>query len=672
MNQIFSSLALVLIIANSAPAAPKRALVAEDFNRLQTVESPNCSRDGEWIAYTVTATDRAADELRSAVWMVNWQGTEHIALTSGALSASAPQFSPDGRFVSYLAAHGEDPAQLYLLDRRGGEPRVLTAVSGEISDYRWSPDGQRIVFSMIGLLEKPGVIAAAKPIVIDDFHFKEDITGYRTAADRSKLYLLTISSRKIQPLTSDVRYRDEHPTWSPDGSSIAYISNHEVEADRLGTQELYLIGLESGATPKRLAHFYAPNKQSLVFTSDMQQIFYSVGFEPKWNAYIHDRLAVVSVANGESRVLTDALDRAVAVPVAISHGVLGVLVEDDRSEYPAVLQVGSGKASAVIRKVAAPMAAVDQCAGGGHVAILASTDTRAPEIYALEYGKSGPGHLRPLTHHNETLLDELTLGSAEDVHFNSADGTEVHGIMIKPFGFQKGQLYPTLLWIHGGPNGQDAHGLAFDTYPLELERQWFAAHGYVVLAINYRGSSGRGADFQRSIAADWGHKEVEDLLAGVDYAVREKIADPSRLGIGGWSYGGILTDYTIASDTRFKAAISGAGSANQLSMFGSDQYALQYTEELGTPWAHLDRWLQVSYPYFHADKIKTPTLFMGGEKDFNVPIGGSEQMYQALRVLKVPTQLVVYPGEFHLFTRPSHIYDRIERYLAWFDRYLKP
>lgn len=672
MNQILSSLVFALIITNSAFAASKRALQADDFYRLQAVENLSCSRDGQWIAYTVSTTDREADELRSAVWMVNWQGTEHIALTSGALSASAPQFSPDGRFVSYLAAHGEDPAQLYLLDRRGGEPRMLTSVGGEIGEYRWSPDGHRIVFSMIGLLEKPRVIAAAKPIVIDDFHFKEDISGYRSAADRSKLYLLDISTRTVQPLTSDVRYRDEHPTWSPDGSSIAYISNHEGEAYRLGTQEIYLIDAKLGATPKRLAHFYAPNKQSLLFTSDLKQIFYSVGFEPKWYAYIHDRLAVVTVANGESKVLTDALDRAVAVPVAISHGELGVLVEDDRSEYPAVLHIGSSQGSVVTRSVAAPVVTVDQCAAGGHLAVIASTDTQAPEVYALEYGKSGQGHLRPLTNHNETLLGELTLGSAEDIHFNSADGTEVHGIMIKPLGFQKGQLYPTLLWIHGGPNGQDAHGLAFDTYPLELERQWFAAHGYVVLAINYRGSSGRGADFQRSIAADWGHKEVEDLLAGVDYVVREKIADPSRLGIGGWSYGGILTDSTIASDNRFKAAISGAGSANQLSMFGSDQYALQYTEELGMPWTHLDRWLKVSYPYFHADKIKTPTLFMGGEKDFNVPIGGSEQMYQALRVLGVPTQLVVYPGEFHIFTRPSHIHDRIERYLAWFDRYLKP
>ena len=153
--------------------------------------------------------------------------------------------------------------------------------------------------------------------------------------------------------------------------------------------------------------------------------------------------------------------------------------------------------------------------------------------------------------------------------------------------------------------------------------------------------------------------------------MQKGIADPDRLGIGGWSYGGILTDYTIASDPRFKAAISGAGSANQISMYGSDQYIFQYNNEIGPPWKSQELWVKISYPFFHADRIHTPTLFMGGEKDFNVPIIGSEQMFQALRTLGVPTQLVVYPGQFHLFTRPSYQYDRLQRYIAWYEKYLK-
>ncbi len=225
-----------------------------------------------------------------------------------------------------------------------------------------------------------------------------------------------------------------------------------------------------------------------------------------------------------------------------------------------------------------------------------------------------------------------------------------------------------MLWIHGGPNGQDEHSLALDGY--QFEPQMFAAKGFIVLRVNYRGGSGRGSAYAKAIAADWGHKEVEDLLAGVDYLVAQGIADKDRLEVGGWSYGGILTDYTIASDRRFKAAISGAGSGNQLSTYGTDQYILQYNNELAPPWKDTALWLKVSYPFFHADRIHTPTLFMGGTKDFNVPVSGGEQMYQALRTLGVPARLVIYPDQHHVFTRPSFVKDLAEQMSGWLDRYV--
>ena len=284
-------------------------------------------------------------------------------------------------------------------------------------------------------------------------------------------------------------------------------------------------------------------------------------------------------------------------------------------------------------------------------------------MYALEGGQ-----LRKLTAHNDAFLSELTLGAVEDIRFKSKDGTEIHGLIVKPPFFVPGRKYPTLLWIHGGPNEQEEHSLALDGY--EFEKQMFAAKGFVVLRVNYRGGSGRGIAFAKAIFADWGHKEVEDLLAGVDRLVALGIADKERLAIGGWSYGGLLTDYTIATDRRFKAAISGAGSGNQLSTYGSDEYILQYNNELGTPWSNTALWLKVSYPFFHADRIHTPTLFLGGDKDFNVPIIGGEQMYQALRTLGVPTQLVVYPGQHHVLTRPSFVKDLAERMSAWIDRYI--
>jgi dipeptidyl aminopeptidase/acylaminoacyl peptidase len=274
------------------------------------------------------------------------------------------------------------------------------------------------------------------------------------------------------------------------------------------------------------------------------------------------------------------------------------------------------------------------------------------------------GSLRKLTAHNDALFAQLRLGEVRDIQFKSKDGTEVHGLLTVPPGYDKTKKYPTLLRIHGGPNGQDAHSFAF-------ERQIFAANGYAVINVNYRGSSGRGMQYSQSIFADWGNREVADLLASVDHVLSMGVADPERLGIGGWSYGGILTDYTIATDTRFKAAIAGAGSANQISMYGADQYTLQYDTELGAPWKNPEAWVKISYPFFQANRIKTPTLFMGGDQDFNVPIIGSEQMYQALRSLGVPTELVIYPGQHHGIARPSYQRDRLVRYLAWYAKYLK-
>jgi len=662
------------LIALCAAAADKRPLEANDFDRFLAVDSPVCSRDGRWIAYVVEGSDLDTDERKSSIWMVNFEGTEDLRLTGTADSATNPKFSPDGRYVSFLSTRGPDAkAQIYLLDRRGGEAQALTSVPGDIGGYDWSPDGSRLVISMSpgdGAADGGGSAVAhgakaPKPIVIDRLHFKEDVSGYLTAASQAQLYLLDIAAKKLEALTTDATVDETSPTWSPDGKTVAFFGARDSDADRSGMLHLYLIDARSGAAPRKLADFYAPNKAALLWTPDGKHLVFTSGLEARLNAYIQDRLSVVAVSGGAPKVLTERLDRALSSPAMAADGAsVNAILEDDGVEAPVSVRLVTGS---VERRIDGKLSATALCSGGGHVAAAVSTDSTVPEIYAIE--SSG---FRKLTSHNDELVSQLALGSVEDISFPSRDGTKIHGLMVKPANYRAGQTYPTLLWIHGGPNGQDSHGLYVDTYALALERQWLAAHGYVVLAVNYRGSSGRGEAFASTIAADWGDKEVADLLAGVDYAVREGIADPHRLGIGGWSYGGILTDYTIASDPRFKAAISGAGSGNQLSMYGSDQYILQDNAELGPPWRTLDRWLRVSYPFFHADRIKTPTLFLGGDKDFNVPIGGGEQMYAALRTLDVPTQLVVYPGQHHLLTRPSYIKDCEQRYTAWFDRYLAP
>jgi dipeptidyl aminopeptidase/acylaminoacyl peptidase len=664
-------LLLVLIAlsawALSGGAYAGRALSPQDWYRFQPLSDLQIAPDGATVAYLVTTYDKESDESRTALWIADWAGTQSMPLTRGE-SVTDPRFSPDGRYLSFLAARpAESATQLWLLDRRGGEARPVSHVTGEISSYEWSPDGAHVVLVMhadtdgAGEGKTPG--KPVRPLVIDALQFKQDKEGYLTAESRTHLYLLDVRTGACAALTSDANREDSAPAFSADGREIAFVGNALGNAADLGRDVIYLMAPEGGAAPRKLLTTFSPNHQKLLWSPDGTQLAFLQGDAPKFNAYITDRLAVAEVKPGKVRELTDALDRAVFSPQFTADGrSILFTVEDDGFQYPAAVNLSNG----TVTHLADALVVHELVAAAGHTAVLVSNDEAPPEVYALEQGK-----LRRLTHHNDALFAQLTLGSVEDIAFRSRGGTEVHGQIVKPPGYTSGRRYPTLLWIHGGPNGQDDHSLELWGYGPPLERQFFATHGYVVLAINYRGGTGRGAQYARAILADWGHKEVEDLLAGVDYAIARGIADPQRLGVGGWSYGGILTDYTIASDTRFKAAISGAGSGNQTAMYGADEYLVQYNAELGPPWRDAALWLKVSYPFFHADRIRTPTLFLGGDKDFNVPLAGGEQMYQALRTLGVPAQLIVYPGEYHVLTRPSFLVDRSQRYLDWMDQYLK-
>ncbi len=643
----------------------------DDIYRMDTLSDPQVSPDGEWVAYVVTSNDRASDEMRSAVWVVSWDGKQHQRLTYAGSNASVPRWSPDGSHLAYLATPaGAEHAQVMLVDRSGGTPRALTNASDEINSYAWSPDGQRLVLAVTSTGENAAGASttagtAAKtpaPIVIDSAYFKEDVTGYIGRGNKQQLYLCEVASGILERLSDRRDVNDILPAWSPDGRQIAFARTRERLEDTDGMMDIDVIDARPGAAAHTLVRAYAPNFPRVAWSADGKYVAYPQGRELKYYIYLHDELAQVPAAGGAPRVLTAALDRSVmSYDFSADGKAVTLLVEDDRVQYPARLDLGS---LAIERLIARPIVVTAQSHARSHIAVVASDDTTASEIYALE-GKN----LRRLTTHGDSWLSNVQLGASEDFSFKSRDGTEVHGMLVLPPGYVAGKRYPAILWIHGGPDLQDNHSADFDSY--QNRRQMLAAAGYVVIGVNYRGSSGRGFEFARAIFADWGHKDVEDVLAGVDAVVARGFADPEHLGIGGLSYGGVLTDYTIASDPRFKAAVSQAGTGNILASYGVDQYLLWYNAELGPPWKNPQLYLKLSYPFFHADRIHTPTLFMGGDRDFNVAITGCEQMYAALRTLGVPTQLVIYPDQFHELTRPSFYKDRLERELAWFDRYLK-
>jgi dipeptidyl aminopeptidase/acylaminoacyl peptidase len=664
------------VLLSSQVFAQKRGLTTADVYNLKEVRDPQRSPDGRWVAYVVARAIKDTDKNDSDIWMASWDGTQEIQLTSSPDSESQPRWSPDNKYISFVSSRqGAKDGQLWLMNRAGGEAIKVSDVKGGVSAYAWSPDSTRVVF-VVGEPdprdprddEKDGdKKKTAPPIVIDRYQFKQDIDGYLRNA-RKHLYLFDLATKKAEVLTPGTTFDEESPAWSPDGTRIAFVSKRGTgDLDRHENTDVWVVDAKPGAQARQLTTSPNPDGGPLAWSPDGTSIAYLAGEELKYSAYNQNTLAVIAVTGGQPRLLAESLDRPVRGPLWSKDGAsIFVTVVDDRVQYPARVYLANGRAERLLTYksvITAPSLGPD-----GALAVLAASDTEPAEVAALTPGTGAlgaAGGLRRLSHQNDTWLKGVQLGTTEEFTARSKDGTEVHGLIVKPGAFQAGQKYPTLLRIHGGPNSQDEHAFNF-------EREFFAAHGYVVVAVNYRGSNGRGSAYQKAIFADWGGKEVVDLLGAMDYVQTLPYVDATRLGIGGWSYGGILTDYVIATDTRFKAATSGAGSALQLSMYGVDQYITQYEAEIGPPWKSPDLWIKISYPFFHADRIKTPTLFMVGEKDFNVPAAGSEQMYQALKSLGVDTQLVIYPGQFHGITIPTYKIDRLQRYVDWYDKYLKP
>jgi dipeptidyl aminopeptidase/acylaminoacyl peptidase len=656
------------VFAQSPPPSPtsgKRPLKPEDFITLRDVDEPNISPDGSAVVYVVTAPDMEKDKLVGNLWLAKWDGSENRALTFGSKGASHPRWSPDGKWIAFLSGRDDEEKeidQLWILARDGGEADKFTDAKGGVEDFAWSPDSKRIAL----VIKDPDPREPEKkekekktvpPLVIDRFQFKQDIEGYLTER-RSHLQLLDLTSRKSEALTSG-KHDDVLPAWSPDGKEIAFVTKRSDDPDRTENWDVYLLAAQAGAKQRQLTTSPEADSDPVwesapVWSPDGKWIAYIHGGDPKKIEYGVHTLAVIPVSGGEAKVLTSNLDRNVVEPHWSPDGKsVFVVLEDDGSESLIRISADGGRPQPVVGG-RGKITAYD-VGKNGNVIVRASTPDKPYEIFAADGNAT-----RNLSKQNDAWLAQTKIAPTEETKFKSADGTEIRGFLVR---VANTGMTPALLLPHGGPQSQ--YACEFD-----FEAQLFAADGYAVIMPNPRGSTGRGEKFAMGIYADWGHRDVEDDLAAVDDAVNRSIADPNRLGVGGWSYGGISTNYIIATTTRFKAATSGASISNVLAGYGTDEYIRDYEAELGLPWKDPETWMRISYPFLHADRITTPTLFLCGENDFNVPLLNTEQMYQALRSLGVATELVIYPEQFHRLKKPSYIIDRYKRYLDWYGRWI--
>jgi dipeptidyl aminopeptidase/acylaminoacyl peptidase len=672
---------MVLPLAASAHEAPtaQRAITIDDLFQIREVQDPQFSPDAQSIAYVVKTSNLKDDKDEERIWMVSASGGDPIPMTAEGVSSSHPRWSPDGKYLAFLSARNEGKTQLWLLNRLGGEAQRLTDTAQDVDSFLWSPDARRLVLVLRDA--SPEELEAAKdkdkskdkeesskekkpktprPWVIDRLQFKEDEVGYLDRR-RTHLYVLDLATKGLTQVTSG-DYDDSQPAWSPDGKQLAFTSNRsKPDPDRTYNTDIWVVAADHADQGTHLTQITTnPGlDNSPTWSPDGKWIAYITQIEPRLFEYATKHVAVSPSTGGEAKVLTLSFDRISSEPqFSPDSKNIYFLADDDGTQNLCRIAVTGGD---VTRPIGGRFILYAySLAKTGEIAAQINMPDRPDEIYVAS---ASSDKLTRITHTNDALISQLKLVQPEYVHFKSKDGTIVAGYLYKPLDYVPGKKYPAILRPHGGPVW---------AYYAEFTHlaQLFAAHGYVVLFPNPRGSSGYGQKFCQAIFADWGNKDYQDDVALVDYAIEQGIADPDKLGVGGWSYGGISTDFIIAQTTRFKAAISGAGEALNISGYGHDQYQKDYEAELGRPWENEAVWKKLS-PFYRVAHISTPSLFMGGEIDWNVPIIGGEQMYQALKSLGRTTELVVYPGEYHEFKTPSHIKDRLERYVAWYAHYVK-
>ena len=660
----FSLLATALIASWKLQAEETpRPLEIDDYFTLKSMGNPRVSPNGEWVAYTVSSQDLENDSRAARIWMVPVTGGEAIPMTAKGHSSWQPRWSPDGRSLAFMSARGESGTQVYTLDMRGGEGVQMTAVEQGVEGFEWSPDGTRLIL----MIRDPAPEEEPGPWVIDRLKFKDDYVGYLTRL-RAHLYVYDISARTVTQITSG-DYEDSSPAWSPDGSKIAFVSNRTAEPDASTNSDIWLIDpgtQHDQQEPVRVTTNPGPDG-SPIWHPDGERISYIMSYTDRIDVpadYLQTKVAIIRIGEDEPVLLTtEDLDRKAYAPAFSPDGShVYVMLEDDGRVDLAAVAVADGELS---RPITGQVRVEGISVAPDGSVIAAISKPRLPgDLFVLDASLSeASSELRRLTKVNDELLSSIFLSDVEELRFRTLDGTEIQTFVYKPQDFDPDHRYPAILWLHGGQQSQYDYGFDFRV-------QLFAANGYVVVMPNVRGSGGRGLEFALELNKAYGTDDVEDVIAATDYVIDLGYVHPDRIGVGGWSSGGTLTNFVIAKTDRFAGAVSGASVGWYPTTYGHDPYYLWWHTELGPPWKNRDLWDSIS-PFMEVENITTPTLFIGGEKDWNQPIIHSEQMYQALRHLGRDVSLVVYPDAYHGIRRPVYHRDLLQRFVNWFDKYVK-
>ncbi len=656
---------LILACSLSLFAAGTKKFTVEDSLAINRVAGPRFSPDGNWVVYTQTEWDQKSDRMVSHVWLTGSKGNATpVKLTNGDKGESAPAWSPDGTRIAFLADRtagapvegARGGGQIWLIRPAGGEAEKLTAEEGAISAFKWSPDGKRIAFL---LKDTP------KDKADRDKKKKDKFDAILVDANYTYTHLWTLDvSTKKKDRVTDGAYSAAAPAWSPDSSSIAFVRTTNgaqesgyfaLDPDR--NSDIYVVSA-TGGTPRQLTTNKGPDTNP-TWSPDGTMIAYVAQNDPKaWAG--KNEIMVIPASGGTPRNVTADFPDGAGANLKWSPDGKSLYWDSAEGLRHHLFRVPANGGRFLHVTEGERMYSDFDISKDGSRAVTVIDDGKAPpDIWSLDLNGNGRGKL---TNANPQVAD-FDIANAEAVRWKGPDNFDVEGLLTYPLGYTPGKKIPLIVSIHGGPYG--AHSARFDA-----RSQIFAAQGYAVLAPNPRGSTGYGMKFETANISDWGGKDFGDIMAGVDALIAKGIADPDKMVVMGGSYGGFMTFWTITQTNRFKAAIGHAGISDWYSFHGqSDIPGLMEYGFGGQPWVSTATYRKSS-PMTYVGNVKTPIMITHGEQDRRVAIAQAEEYYRALKGVGVEAIFVRYPREGHGITEPNHQIDLVGRQLDWFKSHL--
>jgi dipeptidyl aminopeptidase/acylaminoacyl peptidase len=645
----------------------KRSFEPADVWSLNTVSDPSLSPDGTLVAYVVAVPDVESDRPATSIWVAS---TDEGAMTSPrpftvGPKDTSPRWSPDGRLLAFVSDRGDEP-QVFVASLEGGEPRAVTWAPSGVASPAWSPDSSRIAYTARSGEWKPpadrSAIEKSAPLVLTDLYNRYDAVGWLDAR-RSHVWVVDLAQDDATRQVTDGDWDDSDPAWAPDGSLLAFVSDRSETRFEVPRRDVWVVPAKARRKPRRLTRGLGTAGLPQ-FSPDGTTIAY-VGHEHQaGDSSRNTHLMTVPVDGSTPPVsLSMGLDRTVVgtLPVSVrSHS----WIEDGE----AVLFIANDAGAQGIYRSESPDATPTLVVGGERQ--ILALDTTGATIAFTSVWPSAPSELscvdidgsspRQVSSANTAIRAEVRFAPLRRVRHVASDGATIESFIMYPHGYVKGTPAPTVLEIHGGPHGCHPQAAMMGLY------QALAGAGYVVVLPNPRGSHGYGEAFAGQCVGDWGGADFADLMGAVDALVDKGIADPARLYVAGYSYGGFMTTWTVGHTDRFAAACISAPVTNLTSMFGTTDIPFFNEFEIGgTPWDHPELYAAHS-PITYLPRINTPVQLLHWDGDLRCPVGQADEVFQGLKRLGKEVQLVRYPGGFHVMRTPSQLADFVRRHLDWF------